>query len=284
MKSEVCWTENSQGLTPCPGTSMISLADHSLSSESLLSLWGCRNITPSMGFSTEKQQSLLQELALAALTQSTWAVDATGICKAHKQPGAYQGIWWLMQKQSSRDLGQPQHLQTLGSSCSAGCCNLGLWTLLKVQDAFQVLLLPRVHFSTAKQAGSSQHYNFQLTLTWVSTTIPCARQASQPPTSSILPRHQDHSPSTPPHYLVWQGLCGDMPPYASGITAWLSSASSTVLLQPRVARSSWISGFITASSPGLLKRQIFPCLLLFLYLQLQLVGGKPASPRSYWKA
>lgn len=106
---------------------------------------------------------MLQELALAALPQTTWAVGATSICKAHKQAGAYQGI--DVQEQSSRDLGKPQHLQTLGCSCSARCCNLGLRTLLKVQDVFLVHLLPGVYLPSAKQVGSFQHPNFQLTLT-----------------------------------------------------------------------------------------------------------------------
>lgn len=39
---------------------------------------------------------LLQEVALAALAQSTWAGDATSTPKVPRQAGAYQGIWGFM--------------------------------------------------------------------------------------------------------------------------------------------------------------------------------------------
>lgn len=42
--------------------------------------------------------------------------------------------------------------------------------------------------------------------------------------------------------------------------------------------------FITASSLGLFKRESSPHVSVTLYLQLQVVGGKLARPRSYWKA
>lgn len=122
-----------------------------------------------MGFSTERQQPtaatsyMLQELALAAPAQTTRAVDATSIRKAHEQAGAYQGIDGSCK---SRAPGTWANLSTSRLwAAAAGCCNLGLRILLKVQDAFLVLLLPGVYLPSAKQAGSFQQPNFQLTQT-----------------------------------------------------------------------------------------------------------------------
>lgn len=144
-------------------------------------------------------------------------------------------------KANSRDLGKPQHIQTLGSSCSARCCNLGLRIFRKEQDAFQVLLLPHVYLPSAKQAGSSQHQlpiNSNLSkyqdplCQGTRETSSCLQHLTKAPTLFSL-----ISTSLSP---LAGALCGDTAPCASGVTAWPSPAFS---IQPRVARALWISGF-----------------------------------------
>lgn len=82
------------------------------------------------------------------------------ICKAHKQADAYQGIWWLMQKQIP---GTWAKLSTSRLWAAAAVQGVVIWDSeysLRSRDAFQVLLLPHVYLPSAKQAGSSQHSNF----------------------------------------------------------------------------------------------------------------------------
>lgn len=150
-----------------------------LSSESLLALWGCRNTAPSTGFSTERQRPLLpRRICCRSWLWLLWTPQESARQTSRLVPTVALVAHEKAELQGPGQTSAPPDFE-LQLQCKVlyfETQNLGLWTLLKVQDAFQVLLLPRVYLPSAKQAGSSQHTGFQLTLTWVSTAIPCARE------------------------------------------------------------------------------------------------------------
>lgn len=179
---------------------------------------------------------LLQELALAALTQTTWAVDATSRLVLTK---AFGGSC------KSRAPGTCANLSTSRLWAAAAAQGVVIWGS---EPCLRCRMLLRCFCSLvfispvqSRQAGSSQHSNFQLTLTWVSTTIPCAREpekhhnlqptASYQGTNIILPQL---------HLIIWfsrDSLWG----YAT-LCLWDNSMAlfcflCVVLLQPWVARS-----------------------------------------------
>lgn len=89
------------------------------------SLRGCRDTAPSMGLPHRKAATtaatsyMLQELAQAPPTKKRLGHGCQQHPIRHMQAGwCLPRQRWLMQKQSSGDLGKPQHLQTLETSAS----------------------------------------------------------------------------------------------------------------------------------------------------------------------